>query len=276
MQITWATPIFLLALYGLVRFLARPSVEQSEKQRPGWTPLESIGITLLIYFASQLFVGLTLYLVPSALGLNDSQITYWLESAVGQFVAVLSIDAMSLVLLLSFLKRRHATLKTIGFIGKPAWRDIGYALAGFGVYFVSYIVLSIGIKALLPSINFEQEQQLGFKDVSNIQLPLVFLSLVVLPPLIEELLTRGFLYTGLKAKLPRIPAMLLTSILFAVAHLQFGSNAPLLWVAAIDTFILSLVLIILKDKTKRLWAPILLHALKNGIAFTALFIFHVQ
>jgi membrane protease YdiL (CAAX protease family) len=60
--------------------------------------------------------------------------------------------------------------------------------------------------------------------------------------------------------------------LFAVAHLQFGSGAPLLWIAAIDTFVLSLFLIYLKDKTDSLWAPILLHMLKNFIAFMALFV----
>jgi membrane protease YdiL (CAAX protease family) len=59
--------------------------------------------------------------------------------------------------------------------------------------------------------------------------------------------------------------------LFGVAHLQFGSGAPLLWVAALDTFTLSIVLCYLREKTGSVWAGVFLHAIKNAIAFVALF-----
>ncbi len=87
-------------------------------------------------------------------------------------------------------------------------------------------------------------------------------------------MVRGFLYGSLKKQWPKIYAVLCTSALFAIAHLQFGSGAPLLWVAAIDTFILSLVLIYLRDKTGSLAASIMLHMLKNSLAFVALFLLH--
>jgi membrane protease YdiL (CAAX protease family) len=61
-------------------------------------------------------------------------------------------------------------------------------------------------------------------------------------------------------------------LLFAAAHLQWGSGAPLLWVAAIDTFVLSMVLSTLREKTGSLWSAIGLHAIKNGVAFTLLFV----
>jgi len=131
-------------------------------------------------------------------------------------------------------------------------------------------------KALFPSLNFEQEQEIGFSTaVSGLTLVPIFISLVVLPPVVEEILARGFLYTGLRTKLKPILATLITSVLFAVAHLQWGEGAPLLWVAAIDTFVLSMVLCYLRETTGRLAAPIMLHAIKNGIAFAALFIFKV-
>src|SRR5690606_18538260 len=127
-----------------------------------------------------------------------------------------------------------------------------------------------------PSIDFEQNQQIGFETAKTAaQLALVFVSLVVIPPIVEEILFRGFLYKGLRTKWPKWLSTLVVSVLFAIAHLQFGSGAPLLWVAAIDTFALSLVLVYLREKTNGLSAPILLHAFKNAIAFTLLFIIGV-
>jgi len=96
----------------------------------------------------------------------------------------------------------------------------------------------------------------------------------VLPPLVEETVFRGFVFAGLRNKLKFVWAALATSALFASAHLQIGNGQPLLWVAALDTFTLSLVLCYLREKTDSLWPGILLHALKNGIAFLSLFVLH--
>lgn len=87
-------------------------------------------------------------------------------------------------------------------------------------------------------------------------------------------MVRGFLYTTLKKALKPIWAVLLTSALFAAAHLSEGGSSGLLWIGALDTFVLSLVLIYLREKTGGLWASITLHAIKNGIAFVTLFLLH--
>ncbi len=277
MKLSWATPLYILALYGLVAFFGRRnSTSEESKKRFAWSPLESVGVTLFIYFAGQLVGSLIAFGFPSLLGWEQQRIIDWLSNdAVGQFTAVVLIEAISIGLLIWFLRRRTATLKTIGLGRRVIASDIGLALLALLGYFVTYIVASIAVKALLPSINLDQQQQIGFKEVTNIQLPLVFISLVVLPPIAEELMVRGFLYTGLKKGLPKIAAIVVTSGLFAVAHLQAGIGEPLLWVAAIDTFILSIFLIGLREKTGSLWSSITLHALKNGIAFLSIFVFHV-
>jgi membrane protease YdiL (CAAX protease family) len=107
-------------------------------------------------------------------------------------------------------------------------------------------------------------------------LTLTFVSLVILPPITEEILVRGFLYSSLKKALPLIWAALLTSAMFAIAHLPEGGASGPLYIAALDTFVLSLVLIYLREKTGGLWASITLHAIKNGVAFAALFILHLS
>jgi membrane protease YdiL (CAAX protease family) len=98
----------------------------------------------------------------------------------------------------------------------------------------------------------------------------------VLPPIVEETVFRGFIFTGLRGKLKFVWAAVLTSLLFATAHLEFGSGKPLLWVAGLDTFTLSLALCYLREKTGSLWPGILLHALKNGVAFLSLFVLAIH
>jgi membrane protease YdiL (CAAX protease family) len=148
-----------------------------------------------------------------------------------------------------------------------------YAFCGFAAYFAGYVLLLGLVSHIFPGINVDQKQQLGFENpATDTSLLLTFVSLVVLPPLVEETVFRGFVYSGLKTKLKPIVAALATSALFAMAHLEFGSGKPLLWVAGIDTFTLSLVLCYLREKTDSLWPGILLHALKNSIAFVSLFL----
>ncbi len=273
---SWFTPLYLLAIYGLVRFFARVKKAEAGSEKVAWTPLESVGVTLCIYFGAQLVAGLLISIIPLFAGWDEPQTLEWLTSNVyGQFGLIVIVEAVTVWLLWSFLKRRGAGWRTIGLKRRPRPSDLGYALLGFAVYFAAFILVIGLFKNWVPSLDLNQEQQIGFDSPSSWQLPLVFMSLVLLPAVVEELVIRGFLYTGLRDKLPKIWAMLVASGLFGIAHLQAGSGEPLLWIAGIDTFVLSLVLIQLRERTGSLWAPISLHMLKNGIAFVTLFIFHI-
>jgi membrane protease YdiL (CAAX protease family) len=238
-----------------------------------WSAAQAIVVTITIYIVAQIAAGLLISLYPALRDWTAAQANHWLDtSVVGQFGFIVLVEAFTLGFLRWFLRRHNSDWRSLG-LRRPKLRDIGYALVGFVTYLLLYGVTLIIAQALVPSLNVDQKQQLGFDTVSGGgQLVLVFASLVILPRLVEEILMRGFLYGSLRAKWPKIQAALVASGLFAAAHLQFGNGAPLLWVAAIDTFILSLVLIELKEKTEGLAAPIMLHMLKNGITFIALFI----
>jgi membrane protease YdiL (CAAX protease family) len=99
---------------------------------------------------------------------------------------------------------------------------------------------------------------------------LAFVTLVVIAPLAEEVLFRGYLYGKLKQYIPIWLAVIVVSAIFGIFHL-FGTD-PIAWNLAVDTFALSVVLCVLRETTGNLWASVLLHMLKNGIAFYLLFI----
>ncbi len=246
------------------------------KKSFSWSASTGIAVTIVIYLVAQLAAGLLIYLYPILRGWSNFKSSQWLDhSVVAQFAFVVLVEAITVWLLYKFLKRYKTNFRALGLL-RPKFRDVGYALTGFAVYLPLYVISISIVEAFVPNLNLGQKQQLGFENASGHTLILVFISLVLLPPIVEELLVRGFLYGSLKAHWPKAQAVIVTSALFAVAHLQIGSGAPLLWVAAIDTFILSLVLIYLRDKTGSLAASIMLHMLKNGIAFLSLFIFHLS
>jgi len=238
-----------------------------------WSPWAAVLYAILIFFAAQVLASMVVVLAPRLLGWNASRIDHWVNnSVVSQFWFVLMAEALTFYAIWWFVKRRGSTLRAIGWRGVRGW-DAVSALSGFAVYFVGYAVLLGVATHLFPSINVDQKQQLGFSDVSGGgSLILTFVSLVVLPPLVEETVFRGFVFTGIRNKVRPVGAALITSALFATAHLQFGSGKPLLWVAALDTFTLSLVLCYLRHKTDSLWPGIFLHALKNGLAFVTLYL----
>lgn len=242
-----------------------------------WGPVAAILVTLGVFFGGQLLGGLVISVWPMLLGWSSQKINQWFsDSTVGQFLLIATIQLVTFLLLYWFIRYRRSSLAAIGLI-KPRMRDVGYALVGLAAYLPAYILTVVVLTRMIPSLNVDQPQQIGFQGApTGPELLLVFIALVVMPPLIEEMLTRGFLFSGLGTKLPVVAAAIITSMVFAAPHLQIGSGQPLLWVAFIDTFILSMVLVYLRAKSGGLWASICLHAMKNGIAFVALFVLRLM
>lgn len=235
-------------------------------------PVAAIVLTLVIFFGAQTFVYIIMSILVGVLVMSDGASADWFESsALSQMIFSIFASGLVAASIAGLLKKRGLSLRDVG-LKKPHVNDIGRTLLAYLGYLAAFFVITLIAKALIPSLDLEQEQ-FNFdaisKNASN--LFFLFVSLVILPPIIEEIVTRGFLYTGLRSKLKVIPSAIITSIIFAAAHLQFGRDGPLLWIAALDTFILSLALVYLREKTGRLAAPIMLHGLKNAIAFCLLF-----
>jgi membrane protease YdiL (CAAX protease family) len=163
------------------------------------------------------------------------------------------------------IRRLRTTSSDLGLQRFPSWLELGITPVAFLVYvFISAILTALAAQFLL-FIDFEQAQETGFDQLGqNYEYVLAFLTLVILAPIAEEVLFRGYLFGKLRKHAPVWVAIIVTSLLFAVVH---GA-----WNVGIDVFALSIVLCLLRVWLKSIWAPILLHMLKNGIAFYFLFI----
>ncbi len=147
----------------------------------------------------------------------------------------------------------------------PSWADIALAPAGFVMYFLVSAVTMYAVTQLVPGFNPDEVQHVGFENLQQyFEYLLAFIILVIVAPLAEEILFRGYLYGKLRKAVPIWIAILITSALFGFIHGR--------WNVAIDVFILSIVMCGLRELTGSIWAGILLHMIKNGIAFYLLFI----
>lgn len=236
--------------------------------------ITAVPLSFALYFFTMIASVIALLGISLAVSVPFEQSFDYIENHAGlSFVMLLIAETATVALLFAVMKLLKINWKDIGLIKNVGARDLLFSIIGFAVYFLMLIVGLFIASLVVPGINLNQEQQLGFsKTATGLDLVFIFASLVILPAFVEELITRGFLFSGLRKKLNFVFATLITSVMFAAAHLQWGSEAPLLWVAAIDTFILSLVLCYLREKTKSLWPAIILHGIKNTVAYTFVFL----
>ncbi|MEK7059285.1 MAG: CPBP family intramembrane glutamic endopeptidase [Patescibacteria group bacterium] len=241
-----------------------------------WNPWLAVIFAVGVYFASQIIAGTLIALYPLQHHWSETQANDWLNSSVtAQFIYIMVTEALIVGAIYLFLRMYRLGWAAIG-LKRPRLDDLLYGFAAVPFYFGFYLASLALATYLFPNLDINQQQELGFNNVHGLwPLAMTFISLVVLPPLVEEIMVRGFLYSSLKKALPTVGAVLVTSGIFAAAHLPEGGAAGPLYIAALDTFVLSLVLVYLREKTGSLWASITLHAIKNGVAFVMLFVLHI-
>lgn len=89
---------------------------------------------------------------------------------------------------------------------------------------------------------------------------LMWIAVVIMAPLVEELTFRGFMYTRLKQGMPKWIAVIVTALAFGIAHMN-----P---IQSIYTVIFGLCLVWVFERTKSLWGCILFHMAFNSVAAT--------
>lgn len=240
-------------------------------QKQGWKTVFNI-LLLLVWVAAsviiaQLIVG---YLMLWIIGREN----------LAQPVPTAIYSALSYIVALGFIlfvtpkiiKKKKESRDDLGLRGLPTWTDIGLAPVGF----IVSTLLAAGLVAifnLFPWFDAEQAQEVGFNTyVVGLDRIVAFIILVVIAPIAEEIIFRGFLYGKVRAilskKMSDLASMLisifLVSLIFGIIHLQ--------WNVGVNVFALSVVLCGLREITGTIYAGILTHMIKNGIAFYLLYV----
>lgn len=214
------------------------------------------------FFAQYLLVGILYGL--NYLGISFETINQTvLQTVVAAIVYTITIVAV--VYIPSYFKKSRTTLKDLGLDRMINWTDISLAPAGIVVYLILSAALVILVSKFFPDFNISQKQDVGFGGLNQrYEMILAFVTLVVIAPVAEEVLMRGYLYGKLRQVIPRATAMIITAALFGALHMQ--------WNVAVDVFALSIVMTILREISGGIWVGILMHMMKNGLAFYILFL----
>jgi membrane protease YdiL (CAAX protease family) len=163
------------------------------------------------------------------------------------------------------VRKNRTSRETLGIHRLPTWMDIVWLLVGVVAYVLLTMVVTSLAMVVLPFIDFNQVQDTGFTNVTTQgELILAFIMLVLVAPISEELLFRGYVLGKLRKYTALWVSILITSLLFALVHFA--------WNVGVDVFALSIVLCILRVVSGSLWPSIMLHMLKNSVAFYFLFI----
>lgn len=167
-----------------------------------------------------------------------------------------------------YFKQKKITREDLGFQNLPTWTDILLAPVGFIVYLILAAILT-NLFELLPFYDAEQVQDLGYAINNGFDRVVAFLALCIVAPIAEELIFRGWLYAKLRNKIPgKVLSIVLStffvSLLFGLLHGQ--------WNVGVNVFAMSIVLCGLREVTGTIHAGILLHMLKNTVAFVLVYI----
>lgn len=225
------------------------------------------------------FIAAQLIVLFGALMVRELNITlpFALNETVLQTVVSVLVYAVAIALAVAvpwFALKQKLTWRDVGLEQTlPRWRDIALAPLAFIVSMIATAVVMGVAASLLPGVDLETEQQVGFENLTErYEMLLAFFTLVVLAPICEELLFRGYFYGRVRRYYNALWTIALTSVVFGLMHVYAGPGMPLQWNVMIGTTVLAIFIGLLREYTGSIWAGILLHMIKNAVAFFILFV----
>ena len=257
-----AVPLFsyMQKLYPEQDWHNRGSVPTSS-----FTDLDMIGIMA----TSSLFIANLIYATqgtePNSMP-ELSNFNIFISGAISQFIPV--------AIACAFLLPRMNVAEIFG-LKNPHLGKV--ALVGFVGLFVIYLSMAAIqpiVTPFLEKILGEQELQtpvqmiIDAKENNPSLLIILAVLAVIVAPLCEEFVFRGYIYGTLKRFSGRIFATLTSALFFSVVHASLWSLIPL--------FVVGMFLAIIYEISESLWAPILTHMLFNGVTTATLIFVNVE
>lgn len=211
----------------------------------------------------------------------------------GLFLAILGVSLLAdlgvavrdrplvLVPALTIFQSAGFVLVVVGYVRLTDRRDLIHArvptLRGFaaaGAAIVALLVTLAGVGFLFSEFGVttapNQIERIG-RDTPAVLLPMIVLSFLAIGPG-EELLFRGAIQGVFRRTYAPVPAIVLASVLFAVAHILaltgdlFAKGATILAI-----FLLSLILGTVYEYTDNIVVPALVHGAYNAIIFATIY-----
>ncbi|NVO16419.1 MAG: CPBP family intramembrane metalloprotease [Rhodoplanes sp.] len=217
-----------------------------------WGFVATVAIAVLAFGLGQAVaaVGLSVFLSPEALAAPALPA----DGAAVAWVVVAANVVQTVTLVLAARVRDPSARAYLG-LDLPGRRDllIGFASLVVLVIAADAATLAAG-RDLVPQVQIETYRSAAAQGV----LPLLWVALVVVAPVGEELLFRGFVFRGCAVSdTSAPPTIVISSFLFALLHVQYD------WVGIVLIFFVGLLLGVLRWRSGSTTLVILLHVALN-------------
>lgn len=226
---------------------------------------ETIWQVLIVgfFFVSQIFLPLFFAIVAQVLGLDTSAFTLR-EQVIFILISYLFMAALGLLVLYLSLKP-FAPLPKLWF--NVNWRS-NWFLWGLGGYLVA-IPLVVVVSILNQQLWQGQGGSnpilfLALQAQDTFALAVFFTTASIAAPVFEEIIFRGFLLPSLTRYVPVWGAIVISSVIFAIAHLSPSEILPLT--------VLGMVLGTTYTRSRNLLSSMMLHSFWNSGTLLSLFI----
>jgi membrane protease YdiL (CAAX protease family) len=215
------------------------------------TPGETLDLRRLPWSEGETWLGVGLMIGLTLVSLVTA--AFWRESLAFQTLGVMGVELMYLLPVLAVLVLRKAPTSAFGLTRfQPATLGIGCGLM-FGGYFII-----AAHNLILMALNLQPQAAEITQIMSQLKTPVGFVVAgVFVAPLTEELFFRGFLFGGLEQRYGWKKALLVSSLIFSLFHLNLASLVP--------TFILGAIFAYLYHQSKSIWPGMILHFLTNAV-----------
>ena len=117
----------------------------------------------------------------------------------------------------------------------------------------------------IESMMIRQSLLVGEEHFAWLDFAISFISVAVLAPFFEELYFRGLLHRWFRARWQMWPAIITSSVIFGLAHVDSAG-------VAFSSFILGIVMAFAYEKTGSLWISIAIHAFNNGLGIILVYL----
>jgi uncharacterized protein len=220
---------------------------------------------ILQFFIAPLLALLLIYKKGLMLKTN-LELLGWLN--VGSVLVVMILLGLFLIWF------KKDALRTL-FNSKHPLHDILLGCITWCIAFPAVLVLSILMQILLGDyLGFALEDQIAVRQIKGIlEYPMLLYStvgmVVLLIPVIEETLFRGFLQTALKGYFSPLASIVICSLVFAFFHFSLSQGVNNFNILG-SLFFLSLFLGFLRERQGNLLSSIALHSAFNAISIVML------
>ena len=217
-------------------------------------------------------------LILAPLGYVGTNLFHWLASpeiqeftGIGQdrifsLLVYTLATGIAVIVYMALLKRRGMTMKAAGYRGRLTWKGtVAAVIAVVIVSFIIYPLIETGLRTTGVPMYWTTGQITPVSQNTLQDMLLGILVTVILAPLTEDTIFRGYVYQAFVQRTHKWTAIAGSSLIFALLHIQFFGPGMAIWILFFGTASAWLY-----SRFNNIYPSLLFHALNNLWAYIIL------